>query len=214
MSATARDPDDNVLGILPGNQGTMYQGVIPFNGVAQRVVDDFIRANIRPVRFNNAHVAEPLRKRFDEITRVKKLNLGGGALMSYTYFSENAVNDMQQSQYFTGLLLDIYENALSLETAIVLNANARVKNPDMIARIQDVGKGLVEAAIEAAGDNEILRLGIYNLLKSCSCIVETHKAYLKLATEHGDDHAIVGVYASLAQRSCNFYAAMEEEHEA
>lgn len=214
MSATVGDPDDHIITVLPANQGTIYQGVIPFNGVAQRAVDDFIRSNIRPVRFNNAHVAEPLKKRFDETTRGKKMSLGDGAVMNYSHFSEDALNDMQQSQYFTGLLLDIYENALSLETAIVLDANARVKNPDMIARIQEVGKGLVDAAIEAAGDSEILRLGIYNLLKSCSCIVETHKAYLHAATEHGDDHAIVGVYVSLRQRACSFYAALEDIHEA
>lgn len=211
MSATARDPDNNVLCILPENEGSVYQGVIPFNGVAQRAVDDFIRSNIRPVRFNNAHVAGPLKKRFDELG---KLDLGGGASMQYAHFSENALDDIQQCQYFTGLLLDIYENALSLETAVVLDANAKVKNPDLIIRIQEMGKTLVDAAIEAAGDNEVLRRGVYNLLQNCSCIVETHKAYLRAATEHGEDYSIVGVYVSLAQRSCSFYAALDNQHEA
>lgn len=212
MSATAENPSNTLLTMLPVNSSTIYGASMPFSGPAQRVVDEFIRKHIRPVRYNNAHAAAPLKRRA-QCTK-HKINLGQECEMEYEHFSLDAVEDIQRSQEFTKLLLDIYENALSLEIATVLDANADVKNPEMLARIRELGVGLVDNATEMAADNSILKIGIYNLMQACSCIVETHKALLHSAAEQGHDRNIVSVYVSLAQRTCKYYAVSRIDIEA
>lgn len=210
MSAEANNPDSCIYAMLPTDTAVTYCACISFNGPAQRAITEFIARHIRPVRYNNAFVAEPLRKRY---ASKDKIELGDDASMEYSHFSIDAVTDIEASKEFTKILLDIYENALSLEIATVLDTGASVKNPEMLQRIRTLGEQLVVTARELAGDNNILLLGIHNLLNGCSCIIETHKVMLSAVEECAGD-PIVSVYVSLAERLARFYAVGQNEAEA
>lgn len=196
MSASRSHNHDRFMMHVPTNSSTVYGGHIPVGSEARRVIDQYIHRYIRPVRFNESRIIDPLIR-----TTTSSTNK----------FTLDAIDDIAQSEEFTDLLLSIYENALSLEVAQILDSGSTIRNPEMIERITAVGRGYVENAMELAGDNEVLLRGIRELLEGCACITETHKAFLREVENHKGDHCVMSVYFSLAYRGCRYYATMNED---